>query len=148
MTKSLIFLDIHGVLTNASSKFVYGNRDKLDPVSVRLIDCLASEYDAQIVLTSTLVQGLNIDDLIDTVKTIGGKRLVPHMAGVLQEGARIQRGNCLAAFLEGYSIAPPYVAIDDHPELYLPGQRVIGVDGELGFRLSDYNKAIAILGSA
>lgn len=146
MVSSLIFLDVHGVLTNASSKFAYGDNDRLDPVSVRLVAKLAERFASGIVVTSSIYLNRTDDELQAVLHEMGGKRLLRFLYGTIYpEHTPIQRGQYVADYLRAL-VDTPYVILDDKPHLYLPGQEVVGVDAEHGFKMSDYNKAAAILG--
>lgn len=148
----LIFLDVHGVLTNASSRFVYGSKDRLDPVSVRLVDTLARCCEASIVITSSIRIGLSDEQLMVLLKALGGKRLVKHVVGVTAGPAQgddnyLMRGMYVADYRKAHG-NPPYVVLDDKPRLFLPEQNVVAVDGDVGFKIQHYNDAVEYLCSS
>lgn len=146
MAKPIIFLDLHGVLTNATSKFVYGDKDKLDPVSVRLLIKLAKECDAHIVITSTLAQDLDLNELTELLRAIGGKHLLDYVIGTVGNDSKFTRGGLVDEFVIAYHPdCPDYVILDDKPQLFHKGQHIVPIDPEVGFKLPYYSDAVDYL---
>lgn len=139
----LIFLDIHGVMTNKSSEAAFGH-GTFDPVSAELLRQLVKEIGARIVITSNARYGLTIEELRGYMREQAGKKL-SHRTISAVAYRDDPRGELINEWrgLNGHT--GPYVVLDNNP-VAGHGALFILVDPDHGFKLAEKNEAAKLLG--
>lgn len=142
-SKPIIFLDFDGVLNNIGSMLAFGTCDKFDPVSVGLMEKLAVECDASVVISSSWRIGAKISYLCEVIYENGGEKLAERIIDktpVLNTG----RGTEIKKWLDDSGHGGAYVIIDDDSDM-LEGQPFVHTNGRDGFRLPEYHQALLML---
>jgi hypothetical protein len=143
--KSLIFLDVHGVLTNTSSEFAFG-KEWLDPVSARLMKMLLKKTGASVVITSNIRCGRSFDETVCALREMGGKGIAKRVIGITEEDESKMRGELIDKFIQDNSLSEvPYMIMDDSQSSFKLSEDVFITSRESGFKIGEYWHALRFL---
>lgn len=140
----LIFLDIDGVLRRIGSPL-----DVLDADCLGLFEAVVrADTQVQIVISSSwrLVYGL--DAIRARFAADIGARIIGHTPW-FEDRRQASRADEVLAYLADFDGMPPWVALDDQPEVYADrglGDCVIPLDGATGFDTVAAARLGAVLG--
>lgn len=149
----VIFLDIDGVLNSIDSaiaffakkknKSMMYNEDRLDPVSIGLIQRVCEETGAKIVVSSTWRMGRTQKDFIELFAAYGWEDF-PYLDKTDTAGP--VRGSEIQRWLVNNG-SPEYIILDDDSDmLQEQHDRFIHVSNVNGFRSKHYCKALRLFG--
>lgn len=140
----LVFLDIDGVLRRIGS-----------PLDVLDADCLGrfeavvrAHPQVQIVISSSWRLLYPLEDLRARFTPDIGARIIGHTPW-LEDRRQASRADEVLAYLADFDGMPPWVALDDQPEVYADrglADRVIPLDGATGFDTVAAARLGAVLG--
>ena len=139
-----IFLDIDGVLNNFGTIIAYGNPSRyFDPVSVRLIERLADQGSASIVVSSSWRTGDTERLRKELLQRTRSKALVGWIVDETPDISGARRGEEIQVWLDHHPVQR-YVIVDDDSDM-LPGQNFVQTSMEDGFRYRHYVEALRYL---
>ena len=140
----LVFLDIDGVLRRIGS-----------PLDVLDADCLGhfeavvrAHPQVQIVISSSWRLLYRLEDLRARFTPDIGARIIGHTPW-LEDRRQASRADEVLAYLADFDGMPPWVALDDQPEVYADrglAERVMPLDGATGFDTVAAARLGAVLG--
>lgn len=147
MNQPIIFLDFDGVLNSLGSTLVSSNHNYFSPISIGLMQRLAVEADARIVVSSAWRIGNDVGQLKDILLNAGGNgglsKRVMDKTGRSTDGIR---GKEIAEWLNTAGHKGRYVIIDDDSDM-LPEQlsNFVQTTYRDGFGVVEYVKALSII---
>jgi hypothetical protein len=139
MTRRVIFLDIDGVLAPIHHWDRYGD---LDPACIRVLNEIAAQGSADVVVSSTWRYGRTVAQLQAMLDAQGFTGRVIGMTPTGLPGAG--RGDEIAAWLEAHAV-DGFVIIDDHLDMGALGAHLVQTHPSHGLRPADAPPAIATL---
>lgn len=139
----LIFLDFDGVLNSIASQVVYRTCNKFDSVCVGLVQKLAEDTSAQVVISSSWRVGNTLDGLREHLAKNGGPELAKRVVAMTPRLVT-PRGTEIKKYLDDSGHGGGYVILDDDGDM-LDGQPFIRVDRRFGFSLLNYHAALMML---
>lgn len=150
----VIFLDIDGVLNSIDSIIAFAakkhhvgflhNADRLDPVSVGLLQRACIESGASIVISSTWRKLYNEDEFVNIFKEYGWEDFP--IIGVTDNANSCgqTRGNEIQRWLDAND-NPEYVIVDDDSDmLHIQHERFVHVSNVSGFRTKHYCRVLRL----
>lgn len=145
--KTVVFLDIDGVLNSLSSVLALGAPSKcLDPVCIGLLARLCKETDAKIVVSSTWRLGRTVPQLQYTLDQLGAWELSNRFIGRTSDDHNGHRGRQIKQWIDENQFTGRYMIVDDDSDM-LPEQMpfFVKTSFEDGFRAAHYKQAMVIL---
>jgi homoserine acetyltransferase len=132
----IIFLDIHGVLMNKGSHVPF-------PYAAEYLKIIVKITNAEIVITSSLRLGKDIDQLQDMMRSLAGKRVASSVMDKLSDN-NFDRSEEITIWRKIHGHQGPYVIIDDEPILGHDGH-VVQTHPTLGLDMTNADDAAKIL---
>ena len=151
--RPIIFLDFDGVLNSLRSRVAtgHGAHQCHDTIAVQLVQRLAANADAHVVISSAWRVGVEVEMLQGTLRAWGGPALAERVIGKTPDFFTRPRGEEIARWLadNGRSDQADYVILDDEDGM-LDGQRsrVVRCAFRDGFGLPEYLQAMRIIAPA
>jgi len=143
--KSLLFLDIDGVLVTQESMHVNSATRVFCPKAFRLLRRLTEESDCNIVISSTWRIGGSVAGFLTTFEREGW--LESPIIGLTPVCDGQIRGYEIDQWLHQHGQAnTPYVILDDDTD-FLPGQPLVMTDSKKGLTETEYQACLSILSS-
>lgn len=148
----IIFLDIDGVLNSIDSMVAFskkGQVDKLDAVSIGLLQKLCVDTQAKIVISSTWRLGRSVKSFLDIFAQYGwmDAPVIDKTEWRVSESCgQDTRGHQIKEWLDRH-IVSNFVILDDDSDM-LPEQlnNFVHISNVNGFRTQHYCKALRVLG--
>jgi hypothetical protein len=132
----IIFLDIHGVLISKGNHVPF-------PYAAEYLKIVVKITNAEIVITSSLRLGKDMNQLQDMVRILAGKRVANVVIDKLPY-TNFGRSEEITLWREKYDHQGPYVIIDDDPILGHDGH-VVQTHPTLGLDMKSADDATKIL---
>jgi hypothetical protein len=142
MARRVIFLDIDGVVAPILRWDRYG---ELDPACIGVLNDIAAQGGADVVVSSTWRHGKTVADLQEMLGAAGFTGRVLDKTPTITPGAR--RGDEIAAWLAGQAVSG-YVIIDDHGDMGALAAHLVLTQPGRGLQPDDAPRALAVLARA
>lgn len=149
MHKSILFLDIDGVLNNTAWMQVPRPRLTCDPENIRALNLFTARSSAEIVIISEWRRLMPWDHLCCRLRGLGVEAALLDKTPCLSEGGALEprggRGWEVDSWLRTSGFGGGYIILDDrrdhHPHLH----RLLQVDPDTGFHESRVEEALQLL---